>query len=209
MITFSSNPINWTYSRPFDCKVNQKRSIYKELFYSGEAIEVVSVVFDTLKAKARFTEIKNSTIKQIDILGNVYLHDCSDEIESVHASGNIYLYNCAKVNYIISEKDIFIVRRPQELETCEYGSFKAKNIYTMIIPTESERSDTYRLEDANLSKTLILGEFIKIIELHGDNRVAQIIFNNKKYLPSECKVIVKNGATFCGEVLGGELVFET
>jgi hypothetical protein len=212
MINFSTdlsnslNPVSCTYSKHFNIKVNHNGVLYKKLFYSIESIKISNAnVIGTLETMANFTEIKNSRVKKINVEGCVYIHDCL-EIDKVRASGDIYIYNCAKINSI-SGKNIYVVRLPQEIDTCEYGQFNAKERFYRFNLSEFGISDTHRLENCNIS-ALKLDEEIKKVELYGDNKIEKIIFNNKKYSSSEYKVIVKKGSTFKGEVIGGELIFE-
>jgi hypothetical protein len=204
----SLNPIICTYPQPFDLTVDHKHQKgYEKLeFKTPIAAKISGVCTPELVSDAQYTEIANSDVRKINVTGILCLHDCPKEIDEVRASGDIYLYRCVKVNQIITERDLHIVKLPPEqLPFCEYRSFNVKEIHEYHL--YNPLGDCYRIEkDYNSPKINIYD--CKTIEIYSHCTASEIVFEGNRFSPEERQVIVKKGAFFNGKVIGGKLIRE-
>lgn len=211
MISLSLDPVKCAYSKKFDMKINYRdiNKNFNYLEYTGQALKISRVNVTTLVTRADFTEIKKSNIKFINVTGNLYLHDCMNEIEQVTASLDIFIFRCMKINFVAAKRDVYVIHLPPEyLPVCEYGEIYAErdNHAHYLV---NQPSNFLRLENCSVERNFILDAEYKTIEVIGDcSKISQIVFTGNKYKDSERVVIIKKGAIFKGTVDGGNLIFE-
>jgi hypothetical protein len=205
----SFKPITCTYPQPFDVKVdyNYRIRFNKLEFKTAVVAQISGACAQELFSGAQYTEIVNSDVRKINVTGILCLHDCLKEIDEVRASGDIYLYRCAKVNRVIAERNLHIVKfPPEQLPICEYHSIDVKKDLLEYYPHDP-LDDCYRMEsDYNSPKIKI--DTCKTIEIYGICSASEIIFEGNRFSPDERAVIVKKSGIFIGNVVGGKLIRE-
>lgn len=169
-------------------------------------IKISGVNANELKTKARFTEIKKTRANEIHVEGSLYLHDCEDIIEKVVVTGIVYLYRCRKIDVVVAKKVRIIMPPGENSISLRYKKVVAlEEIQNHFLINKPQEDSILRI--SNCATSFMLHDDYKTVKLTGDcSGVPRITFQGNKYPAEERRVIVKKGAIFHGEVIGGQLI---
>lgn len=77
--------------------------------WQGKTVKISNISRSELSVMSSFAEITNCKTKSICASGDLYIHDCPEEIDSVIAGGDVILYKWSVINSIETKGDVHLV----------------------------------------------------------------------------------------------------